>query len=237
VYKRQDPNSAPYSSLEGDLDKLEVKYQISFKIPVGKGLLGGSERLYFGYTQVSLWQAYNHDISAAFRETNYEPELMFTFQHDQELFGLRSRMFSIGVNHQSNGQSGELSRSWNRILANWVLERDGVYVSFRPWVRLPEREKRSPTDYTGDDNPDIEEYMGNFELSALYTKGRETYGLMLRNNLKHENRGALQIDYTYPLGPQVRGYVQYFYGYGESLIDYNYRTNRIGFGIMLTNWL
>jgi phospholipase A1 len=231
------PNEAPYSNLDQELDNVEIKYQISFKIPVAKGLLGGSERFYFGYTQVSLWQAYNHDISTAFRETNYEPELLFSFVHNRELLGMRSRVFSFGVSHQSNGQGGDLSRSWNRVVANLILERGDIYVSFRPWMRIPERAKKSPTDFRGDDNPDIEDYMGNFELRTLYTKGRETYGVMLRNNLQAENRGAIEIDYTYPLGEQVRGYVQYFDGYGESLIDYNERTRRIGIGIALTNWL
>jgi phospholipase A1 len=220
-----------------NLNELEIKYQISFKIPIGKGLLGGSERFYFGYTQQSFWQAYSQGISSPFRETDYEPELFFSWLQDTPLLGMHQRVFSVGIDHQSNGQSRALSRSWNRIYLQWTMERDGVLVSFRPWYRMPEHEKTSVNDAMGDDNPHIEDYMGSFELRSFYNRGPHTYGVMLRNNLQAENRGAVQLDYTYPLGNQVRGYVQIFNGYGESLLDYNHSSSRFSLGILLTDWL
>jgi phospholipase A1 len=232
------PNEAPYGDQDIDLEWLEAKYQISLKIPLVKGLLAGQDRLYFGYTQLSLWQLYNRQTSASFRETVYEPEIFMTFPHETEFLGFRSRILTLGINHQSNGQSGLLSRSWNRIMAQVIVERGDLYLSLRPWIRIPESEKDSPDDSVGDDNPDIEHYLGNFELRALLRDGEAVWGLMLRNNLRGDaNRGAVEVDYSFPLGTQVRGYVQYFNGYGESLIDYDHYNSRIGIGIMLTNWL
>ena len=60
---------------------------------------------------------------------------------------------------------------------------------------------------------------------------------MFRNNLHfNENRSALQCEVSFPLLEHLNGYIQYFVGYGESLIDYNHFTNRIGLGVMVKDW-
>ena len=94
------------------------------------------------------------------------------------------------------------------------------------------------TDLDGDDNPDIEDFMGNFEFSIVYRKNDYELGLMLRNNLDtDENRGAIQLDWTFPMHRRFRGYVQVFNGYGESLIDYDANITRVGIGILLSDLL
>jgi phospholipase A1 len=63
---------------------------------------------------------------------------------------------------------------------------------------------------------------------------------MSRNNLESGfDKGAVELSWSFPLWdyPFLKGYVQYFYGYGESLIDYNNRVNKIGLGISLSDWL
>lgn len=225
------------SKASGQLDKAEVKYQLSFKLPLASDLFGSGGKLAFGYTQLSFWQLYNKRISSPFRETNYEPELMLTFAHEWKLLGFTQRVTTFGFSHQSNGRSVPESRSWNRLYAQFTVEYKNLYLVFKPWYRLPENLKNNPQDSRGDDNPDIQNYLGHGELTALYLFGHRTLAVMWRSNFQSAHRGALQVDWSVPLQGKLRGYVQYFNGYGESLIDYNRSSHRLGIGVMLTDWL
>jgi phospholipase A1 len=146
------------------------------------------------------------------------------------MFGLTNRLIQAGFVHQSNGRSGEVSRSWNRVYANMIFERGNFYFGLKPWLRIQE-------DSEDDDNPDIEDYLGYFEFQGIYNRNKSNYGLFFRNTLKDGYRGAVQLDWGFPVHDHLRGYVQYFYGYGESLIDYNNKVNKLGIGIKLTDWL
>lgn len=218
----------------------EVTFQLSLQSQITRGLVDGNGAFFIGYTQRSFWQAYNRSESAPFRETNYEPELMWRWYNDQPLpGGLRNRMITFGLVHQSNGQAGTRSRSWNRAYAELLFSAgQNTYIDFKPWWRFPEKRKSSPTDPAGDDNPDIEHYMGHFELRLYRNYDLSGLSLMLRNNLSStDNRGAYELSYRFPLFSGMQGYVQWFNGYGESLIDYNRMVNRIGIGVILSDWM
>ena len=219
------------------LDPVELKFQISFKVILLEDMFNTNSELAVAYTQQNFWQAYNDDISSPFRETNYEPEIFWGLHTNNDVLGMRFRYFMFGFVHQSNGRSKQLSRSWNRLYLNFVLQKGNFYLSIKPWYRIPEDPKSDPSDAHGDDNPDILDYMGHGELRAFYRYEKHEFSMMLRNNLLSDNKGAFQLDWAYPAGDKLKWYVQYFNGYGESLIDYNHSVNKIGVGIMLTNWL
>ena len=220
--RQADPNKT--------LKKPEVKFQLSLKVKLWSDIFGKEADLWFGYTQQSFWQFYNFEDSSPFRETNYEPELLFNFRTDYRLLGFRGRFINVGFNHQSNGQSEPLSRSWNRIVANAGFERGDFSLLVKGWYRVPESAQN-------DDNPDIEKYLGYGEIWAYYFWEKHRFGIMLRNNLDfHSNRGAVQLEWSFPLINRVSGYLQYYLGYGESLMDYNHSVNRIGIGFILKDW-
>ncbi|WP_434362223.1 phospholipase A [Parasalinivibrio latis] len=219
-----------------DLKDTEAKFQISFKVPLNyNSMFMDGDGLYFGFTLQSWWQVYANEISAPFRETNYQPEVFYTTPLAWKIAGGNTG-FVLGIEHQSNGRSQALSRSWNRVYAAMMYERDHFAMAIRPWWRLPEDKKTQPGESDGDDNPDIDDYMGHFELTMAHRWDDYVLNFTGRQNFSTGN-GYAELGLTFPLWGRLRGYVQYANGYGESLIDYNHHQQRIGVGIALTDLL
>ncbi len=221
-----------YDSVEHEGRKsIETKFQISIKKELFRNLLGLKESIYFGYTQTSYWQITQK--SAPFRETNYEPELFVVFPYQDNNSSLK--YYRVGIVHQSNGRGVPLSRSWNRIYLQGAFEFGDLVAIPRVWYRIPEKKKSYPLDPDGDDNPDIWNYMGYGDLKLIYPYKKHRFSLLLRNNFRRPNRGAAEFEWTFPLLKDgIFGYMQIFSGYGESLIDYNKRNNKIGLGFAIT---
>ena len=239
VFWNENPNERPRSDnplnnvdVDQRLKSIENKFQISFKTKVLEGVFGDHGDLWFNYTQSSRWQLYNEDESRPFRETNYEPEIDLVFGFDRPLFGdWHARMLSVGAAHQSNGRALPVSRSWDRIKFTLAAERENWVVMLRPWWRIGESAAT-------DDNPDIEDYLGRADVQVVHQRGGHELALILRHSLRggDESRGALQFDWSFPLQRYLRGHVQVFDGYGESLIDYNHRATYVGVGLSLLPW-
>lgn len=238
VTKTSRRNSMPTSPSSGhtlsapvDLESVEAKYQISFKTRLLRDIWGDNGDLWFGYTQSARWQVYNHGLSAPFRETNYEPEAMLVFEMDQPVLGWRARMLGVGINHQSNGRSLPLSRSWNRIVGEVALQRGDWILALRPWWRIPERASE-------DDNPDISDHIGRAEVALSYLHNGHQLTLQARHGLRSgpDVHGSVRLGWSFPIAGRLKGYVELFSGYGESLIDYNHRQTMIGAGVTLSEW-
>jgi len=224
-----NPNNTVTTPLE--VDDMEAKFQVSFKTKAWENVFGDNGDLWMAYTQSSRWQVYSPDTSRPFRETNYEPEVMLTFRNNYHLAGWNGRLLGIGVNHQSNGRADPLSRSWNRVIGMIGLDRDNWALTVRPWWRV----KESASD---DNNRDIEDFVGRGDATLVYVRGEHQFSIMGRHSLRGGDRshGAVQLDWGFPIHNSLRGHVQIFDGYGESLIDYNHRATYIGLGVSLLEW-
>ena len=65
----------------------------------------------------------------------------------------------------------------------------------------------------------------------------QIFSAMVRNLFDSEHRTNTELAWSFPITGKLRGLVQWYKGYGESLIDYNYNMNRIGVGVLLSDWL
>ena len=233
------PNNQPFTPLfeatglpPQDLDDVEAKFQISAKARVW-----ATDDRRFGvwvaYTQQNQWQVYNDEAIASrpFRETNYQPELFVSYRPGVELPGGFSwKLLNAGYIHHSNGRAQFLSRSWDRLFAEAGFERENLALFAKAWYRIKESE-------ADDENPDITDFLGHAEFNALYRWRGHSFLLGARGNA-NTGKGAVQFGWTTPpLLGAFRGYVQVFSGYGESLIDYNWKQTTIGVGVALSDGL
>ena len=232
-------NTAPFDPLVGggvfapgtELDSTEAAFQISFKFR----LWTTDDRrwgAWMAYTQQSQWQLYNDSGNASrpFRETNYMPELILSHKPGLRWGDLQWNLLNVAFNHQSNGRSDVISRSWDRLIASVGVEKGDLGILGRLWWRIPESDD-------SDDNPTISDYYGWGDLSAIYKWRGQSFAATIRGN-PSTGKGAGQLTWiSAPLLGPVRGYVKLFSGYGETLIDYNWRQTTIGIGVTLNDWL
>lgn len=223
IYKNNTPSDESIKSSE-------IKYQFSFKVPAWKNILNSSTSLYLAYTQLSYWQAYNKQ--AFFRETDYEPEIYFSDEINYPLFkNWRLNSINIGAVHQSNGQGNALERSWNRAYLGAMVSSDNWFIGVKPWIIFRDSTYERQ-------NPDMNKYMGYEEILVGYKYNNQVFSLETRNLIESSGRrSGNTLSWSFPITIYIKGYVQAFSGYGQSLIEYNHRTNSIGVGIALSNWV
>jgi phospholipase A1 len=234
IHYTNNPNVSPSSPVAYHtvntpypLSSSEVKFQISFKLKAWENIFKDNGDLWFGYTQQSYWQLYNK-YTSSIRENDFLPEVMLVLRTDRNVLGWHWRMLKLGFIHQSNGRALPLSRSWNRIYADFGLERGNFVWSVHPWIRLPNYDEK-------EDNPDTRRYMGSGDTRLMYVRDGNVYSVLGRYSLIG-GHGAIQLDWAYPISSSLKGYVQVFNGYGESLLDYNHSQTVLGVGILLVPW-
>ena len=223
----------------------EGRIQLSVRTKVGQGFLpvshfGGRDSLWFGYTQQSYWQIFTSSISRPFRNTDHEPEFMYIVPTPAELpGGWRLRYAGLSLNHQSNGQTLPLSRSWNRTILMAGMERgDRFNVTARLWNRIPDGDGL-------DDNPDIDTLIGRAEVTGAWQVDKDnTLMLTLRHSLTSDANGSYRLEWLQAMGDEsgrnkasgLRLHVQLFNGYGDSLLDYNRGRTVLSVGLSLVDW-
>jgi phospholipase A1 len=229
------PNPQNQVLTAAPLDDRSLKFQFSIKHDLAD--FGRYGSLWLGYTQLSFWQLYDATRSRPFRENNYEPEFIYSIRPNDLIAptGIFPSIINFGLVHQSNGQSNPMSRSWNRVYVQTGTEHNygsehRLVVLLRLWHRVDE-------DALTDDNPDITHYMGHGDIELRYSQSR-----LWEASLIARER-SVQLDFSAPwtawrlltlASPGEHNtnlHLQYFKGYGESLIDYNQEHETWGIGL------
>lgn len=233
------PNPNNSATTPVNYGRREMRLLLSVRTKLASGLLtppGSTLRdsLWAAYTQQSYWQVFNGGLSRPFRNTDHLPELIYVYPTTLRLpGGWLWRYSGLGLAHQSNGQSDPLSRSWNRAYVMAGFEHgDRLNLQLRLWQRLHERRDK-------DNNPDLTRYLGRGDLTL-------GWNIDSRNTLRTTysgiggRRGSGRIEWTRSVGDgwgnsfsSLRFYTAVFHGYGDSLLDYNFRRTTFSFGLSL----
>jgi len=226
----------PMYVLFGAHDGANAKFQLSFKFRIYEGEDPASKRfidnLYFAYTQFSLWDL--HSPSKPFEDTNYRPSLYYYLSDTGVKNSAISRLsIATGFEHESNGRGGTDSRSINTLFLKPTIyfgdQNDWHWrVAPKVYAYLEKSE-----------NEDIAHYRGYMDLNLAYGRPDSwEFAATLRKGTQ-KSYGSIDAQVTYPLArllPGTAGYLMlgYFYGYGESLLNYNQKTPwqvRLGYAL------
>lgn len=223
IYKNQIPDGEK-------LNRSELKYQLSFKVPIWNKILNSKNSIYFAYTQLSYWQLYNK--KSFFRSTDYEPEFFLQNELGWNIFhDWHLDLVKLGIIHQSNGFGTSLERSWNRVYVEANISNPNMLISVKPWIAFYDSTYRKF-------NPDMTKYLGYGEILLAYKFGKQVVSLQSHSLIERRARYATGIfTYSFPITPYINGFAQIFSGYGQSLIEYNKRSNSAGVGLALNNFI
>lgn len=225
-----------YFAVGGDGDVATAKFQFSFSYRIfdydsefvqEMPLLG---RLYFAYTQTSVWDL--DETSRPFRDSSYRPSLFLQFETPND--GRLPDLWRGGYEHESNGQGLDVSRSVDMLFIQpgWYFSVDDRLLLVAPKFRV--NIETSPL------NRDISEYRGYVDLYLRYGR-EESWITTLTARYGEAGHGSLQLEASYPLRKPIFArtggyfYVQIFHGYGETLLNYNEHSGtqfRIGLAIV-----
>lgn len=213
------------------LDSNELKFQFSFKIKIVENVFGNNGDIWVGYIQSLCWQVYNVENLCFFCEINYELEVMMMFCNGYLIGGWCGCMSGISFNYMFNGCFDLFLCSWNWVIVIIGLDCENWVLVLCLWYCILE-------DCKDDNNLDIEDYMGCGDVILIWNCNGYEVLLMVCYLLCGGDclYGVVQFDYGFLISNLLCGYVQVFDGYGESMIDYNYKVIYVGVGVLLLEW-
>ena len=236
--------SFPPHNVYGNNINTEIKFQLSLKLPLWRGAFWTKGSLFFAHTQTMFFQQFNFRYSSPVRDTDFKPSLFYSYPTNWKIFGGTLKELRVGAFHYSNGIGGDdcvresfedpipqgcRSRSAaNRIIFEGIWEAKGFGVHLSAWPYIDERR----------DNIDLDKYMGYANLRLYHRHKRHFTELHFSPIISdyRQYHASVRLGYAYAFNQFVSLYVQYFYGYGDNLYEYNRISHRLGIGFRATSF-
>lgn len=201
----------------------DVKFQISLAIRLTDTVLPWNSFLFLMYTQKTFWNVFENSLPM--HDLNFNPGIGWSkpFFNKNRYVG----KLTLLLEHESNGRDGEDSRSWNRIsfygstiIDEWLM----VHAKF--WIPIID----------GENNKDILKYCGIYQSGVVITTPNKkfNFGLTLvkREGWNFNFNTIFEASWKVHEKSNLNLFLQYYNGYGESLLDYNQYHSRLRVGIV-----
>lgn len=202
----------------------DAKFQVSIRHRLTNSTMPFKTYFFLTYTQKAFWDVFQE--SFPFRDLNYNPSLGIgkALVRDNRFLGTLSLQFE----HESNGKDGEDSRSWNKVsfTSHFMID-DHWTLQTKAWIPIVD----------GGNNKDIVKYSGWGLLALDYSSPKKKYNI----GCVVTKRGGVNLNANVELNLSIRLFsddnqylfLQYYNGYGESMLDYKQYRQRVRLGIVI----
>lgn len=202
----------------------DAKFQVSIRHRLTNSTLPFKTYFFLTYTQKAFWDVFKD--SFPFRDLNYNPSLGFgkaLVRHNRFLGTI-----NFQFEHESNGKDGEDSRSWNKIsFGTYLTLNDHLTFQSKAWIPIVD----------GQNNKDIVKYSGWGFVGMEYSSPKKKYNA----SAVVTKRGGVNLNANVVLNFSIRLFsddnqylfLEYYNGYGESMLEYNQYRQRLRLGIVI----
>lgn len=201
-----------------------VKFQISISQRLTKSTLPWGTYLYLFYSQKCFWNVLEESMPMT--DLNFNPGIGL----GKPLF-VRNRFIGelkLMAEHESNGKSGDDSRSWNKVsLAANILISPNFIVHGKTWIPIID----------GQNNKDILNYCGIYQVGISLRTNDNKIGfstlLTKRRGWNLNYNTLVELSYRFNNNQNQYFFLQYYNGYGEGLLEYNKFHSQLRAGIVI----
>lgn len=202
----------------------DVKFQVSIAQRLTKSTLPFNSYLFLFYNQKVFWNVFQNSMPV--RDLNFNPGLGLS-----KLLIVKDRVIgkaSVLIEHESNGRDSINSRSWNKIsFCGSIYLSSQFMIHAKYWIPIVD----------GVNNKDILRYSGIYQSGIQVTSHDKKFGLaltLIKRKGWNLNCNTI-VEFNYRLFKKDNQYLflQYYNGYGESMLDYKQFHSRLRMGIVI----